>query len=80
MLAFFQTGGFPLPTVIERFFVFFSRPRVYLWNKKTIPPKIFKEKEKPKSKAREEKEESILKVSQKSHLRDLSTFLETKAR
>ena len=74
-LAFFKLGGAPLPKVIKNFFVFSSRPKIYLWGKKAIPPKIVKKAEEPKE---ETKEESILKITGKSRLKNLSTYLETK--
>jgi hypothetical protein len=78
-MAFFKFGGFPLPKLIKNFFVFSSRPKVYLWGKKTIPPKVFKKEVKPKKEEKEE-EESVLKIAEKSHLKNLSTFLETKTK
>ncbi len=72
-LAFFKRGGFPLPKLIQNFFVFLAKPKIYLWGKKTIPPKIFSKTEKP-----EEEEESVLKIAEKSRLRNLYTLLETK--
>lgn len=76
-LALLRTGGFPLPKLIQNFFVFLSRPKIYLWEKKAIPPKISKKRERPKE---EKKEESILKISERSRLRELLTILETKAK
>lgn len=75
-LAFLRIGGISLPIVIKNSFVFLSRPKIYLWKRKTIPPKIAKKVEIPK----EEKEESILKVVEKSRLRDLFTHLETRTK
>jgi len=77
ILAFFKIGGAPLPVVIKNFFIFLTRPRIYLWRRKVIPLKILKKEEKPRE---EVKEESILKISERSYLRKLSTFLETKAK
>jgi hypothetical protein len=79
-LAFFKTGGFPLPSIIQNFFIFFSRPKVYLWKKKTIPPKIAKKVEIPKKEKEEKREESILKIVERGRLRELYKFLETKSR
>ncbi len=77
ILALLKIGGAPLPTVIKNFLIFLTRPRIYLWRRKVIPPKVLKKVEKPKE---EVKEESILKITEKSHLRKLSTFLETKVK
>lgn len=74
-LAFFKRGGFTLPKLIQNFFVFLAKPKIYLWGKKTIPPKISSKIEKPK----EEEEESVLKIAEKSRLRNLYTLLETKS-
>ncbi len=76
-LAFFKMGGFPLPKLLQNFFIFLTKPKIYLWKKKTIPPKIFKKMEEPKE---EEKEGSILKISGRSRLRELFKVLETKTK
>lgn len=75
-LAFLKIGGASLPIVIKNAFFFLSRPKIYLWKKKAIPPKIAKKIEMPK----EEKEESVLKIAEKSRLRDLFTHLETRTK
>jgi len=75
-LAFLRFGGISLPIVIKNAFVFLSRPKIYLWKKKAIISKIARKIEKPK----EAKEESILKITEKSHLRDLFTHLETRTK
>ncbi len=76
-LAFWRIEGFPLPTVIKNFFVFLSRSKLYLWKKKVIPPKIAQKKELPK---KEIKESSVLKIAERSKIRELLTFLETRSR
>lgn len=65
-LAFFRVGGIALPVVIKNFFVFLTRPRVYLWKKKQIPPKIIKEPQ-----ARQERSSLIT---------SLRSILETKSK
>lgn len=77
-LAFLKMEGTPLPALIKNAFNFLSRPRVYLWRKKTIPPKIFSKAEKPEEENAEEKKGLALKVVEKSRLRELFTFLETR--
>lgn len=77
-LAFLKTGGFPLPTIIKNAFFFLGKPKIFLWRKKTIPPKMAPKKDKPKEEAKEE--ESVLKIGARSHLRNLSTILETKGK
>ena len=74
-LAFWKIEGFALPTVIKNFFFFLSQSRLYLWEKKAIVPKIA-----PKASAakKEVKEGSVLKMAERSKIRELLTFLETK--
>ncbi len=76
-LTFMRFGGSSMPDVLKNFFVFFSRPKIYLWRRKTIPPKILKASPPPEP---EEKEGSVLKVAERSHLGKLHNFLETKGR
>lgn len=74
-LAFFKIGGVPLPAIIKNILAFSTKPRIYLWmKKKGGPPKVIKKIEK----VEEKKEESPLKVTGKSRLGELFTFLETK--
>ena len=75
-LALLKLNGIPLPVVIKNFFVFLLKPKIYLWRKKEFVVKISREvkKEEPKEK------ETTLKVGEKSRLRELSTFLESKTK
>lgn len=77
VLAFVQVEGHSLPFVIKNFFVFSLSPRVYLWRRKIVVPRLIKEKPKPKE---EVSEESILKVTERGHLSKLSTQVETRVR
>lgn len=77
LLTFLKFGGSSMPAVLKNFFVFFSRPKVYLWHKKAISPKILKKAPPPKEEA---KEESILKVAEKSSLGKLHAILESKTK
>jgi len=78
-LAFLKIGKTSLPAFIKNFFSFLFKPKIYLWKKKTSPPKFFrKEKEKPKEKEEEIEQESKLKVSAGSRLDELFTRIETK--
>ncbi len=75
-LAFLKIGKTSLPVFIKNFFIFLFKPKVYLWKKKTSPPKFLR-----KEKVKEEEEigeESKLKVSKGSRLDELFTRLETK--
>ncbi len=76
-MTFLKFGGASMPDVLKNFFAFATRPRVYLWQKKAIVPKIRKSAPLPK---KDDKDESPLKISEKSHLSKLSSILETKGR
>jgi len=79
-LAFLKIGKTSLPSFIANFFVFTFKPRIYLWKKKTSPPKFLK-KEKPlliEQKKEEEEEKTKLKVSRGSRLDELFTRVETR--
>lgn len=78
-LAFLKIGKTSLPVFIKNFFAFLFKPKIYLWKKKTSPPKFLrKEKVEVKEKEEEIEEESKLKVSTGSKLDELFTRLETK--
>ena len=77
LLIIVKVGGASLPDVMKNLFVFFSRPKIYLWRRKTIPPKVFKKAPPPKE---EQKDEAVLKIGEKSRLRKLYTILETKTK
>jgi hypothetical protein len=77
LLTFLKFGGSSLPDVLKNFFVFFGRPKIYLWHRKAISPKILKKAPPPKEEA---KEESILKVAEKSSLGKLHAILESKTK
>ncbi len=76
-LAFLKIGKTSLPVFIKNFFSFLFKPKVYLWKKKTSPPKFLR-KEKVKAKKEKIEEESKLRVSKGSRLDELFTKLETK--
>ena len=75
-LAFLKIEKISLPVFIKNFFIFLSRPKVYLWKKKGIPPKILKKTEEKIIKGGEEK--SDLRVVRDSKLSELLTRIETK--
>ena len=79
-MIFLKIQKTPLPVYIKNFFVFTSKPKIYLWKKKINPPKLFRKKVEKKIKIIEEKpkKESFLKVAEGSKLRELLTYLETK--
>lgn len=74
LLAFFKINGSPVWIVIKNFFIFLGQPRIYLWRKKTVPPKFLKKEKVPvKEKI---KKESTLKITERSHLGKLRNLLE----
>jgi len=78
-LALLKVGKTSLPIFIKNFFIFIFKPKVYLWKKKTGPPKFLrKEKEEIKEKEEEIGEKSELKVTKGSRLDELFTRIETK--
>jgi len=74
-LVFMKVGGTAMPDVLKNFFAFATKPRIYLWQKKAIPPKIRKSAPPPKK----EEQESSLKIVERSHLSKLHSILETKS-
>lgn len=75
-LAFLKVGKTSLPIFIKNFFSFLFKPKIYLWKKKTTPPKFLREE---KVKEGEEIEAGPeLRVSKGSKLDELFTKLETK--
>lgn len=74
-LAFFKSGGRPLPVVLKNFFSFSLKPKMFLWKKKGgLPPKIIEKQE-----VMEEAEEApVPRVVGKSRLKNLSSEIETK--
>ena len=77
-LAFLKVGKTSLPIFIKNFFSFLFKPKVYLWKKKTSPPRFIKEEKVKKEDEDEIKEGSELKISKGSKLDELFTKLETK--
>ena len=76
-LAFFKIEKTALPIVIKNFFLFLFKAKVYLW-KRSITTHVLKKIEKMPE---PEKEKGVmLKVTRHSHLRALTTRLETKTR
>ena len=79
-LAFLKIGKTSLPVFIKNFFIFFAKPKIYLWKKKAIPPKFLRKEEEEKSleEKGEEDKKSKLKVTKGGHLDELLTRIETK--
>jgi len=70
-LAFLKIEKIPLPVFIRNLIFFLLRPKIYLWKKKIVPPKIFQE-------IKEDKTKSVLKIAGKSRLKQLFSRLEIK--
>jgi len=78
-LVFLKIEKISLPVFIKNFFVFLFKPKIYLWKRKTSPPKFLrKEKVKTSEKGEEIEQKSKLRVSSGSRLDELFTKLETK--
>jgi len=73
-LVFLKIGGRSPLVMLKNFFFFSTSPRIYLWKRKIIAPKVVKKVEKI---VEEPEEEPFLRIVKKSRLRDLSTKLET---
>ena len=78
-LAFLNIGGRSLPTVLGNFLGFFVSPKVYLWKKKELSPRIiWKKIEENHGPVRPKPIAPELKMMEKSRLRQMSTNIETK--
>ncbi|MBU2635084.1 PrgI family protein [Patescibacteria group bacterium] len=77
-LAFLKIGKTSLPVFIKNFFSFLFKPKIYLWKKKTSPPKFLRKEEVKVKEEEEIEQESKLKVSSGSRLDELFTRIETK--
>ncbi len=77
-LAFLKIEKISLPVFIKNFVSFLSNPKIYLWKKKGIPPKILKKEEKVIKGEEGIKKEPGLKVARDSKLSELFTRIETK--
>jgi len=74
-LVFIKVEGITLITLIGKSIGFFAKPRVYVWKRKAPRPTIISKKEEVKE---EETVKSILKKSDGSRLRRLSSEIEIK--
>lgn len=72
-LAFLKINGATLPVFIKNAMLYLFGSKVYLWKKKDILPKLM-----PEQSLREEIEETVLKVGEKSHLSQLFKKIESK--
>lgn len=75
-LGFIKIKGRPIPIFLKNFFFFSFAPKIFIWRRKILPPKIKKIEKMEK----EVEEEPLLKVAERSHLQKLSTQVQTKVR
>lgn len=68
-LGFGKVNGLNMTTVLNNFFVFSVRPKLYLWKRKEVT--VYYER-KPQAKPNKEPEESQLKVTKSSKTKELS--------
>ena len=73
--VFVRIGGRPFGIVLFHFFHYITRPKLYLWQRKAAPPKLLKKAKVPE--AKEEREGPILKIAEKSRLREMARKIET---
>jgi hypothetical protein len=74
-LGFLKIKGYNLPTIVKNFFVYVVSPKIFIWRRKIIPPKI---KTIEKFQKEESEESAELKMAKKSRLQRLFTRVETK--
>jgi len=74
-LGFVKIKGYTLPVFFKNFLFFSVGPKIFLWRRKVMPPRFQRvvkmEKEKTEG-------ETSLRISERSHLQQLSTHVETK--
>lgn len=64
--------GQSIPRLLKNFFFFCASPKLYLWRKKEIAPRVAKEEKKIEKK----KKETSLKLGEKSRLRSIFNKIE----
>jgi hypothetical protein len=74
-LAFLKIKGYPLPVLIKNFFFYILSPKIFLWRRKIVLPKVKKTRKFEKA---EVEEEPPLQIGKRSHLQRLATQVETK--
>lgn len=77
-LAFITLGGKPLPIVLWNSISYLFSSKIYLWKKKKGTPTIVKKKKAPpKQPQQEESQQSPLRMTQKSRLKEMETKIKT---
>lgn len=71
-LGFVSVNGKTLPTLLADFMSFSVSPKIYLWRKKELPPKIIWKKGQTAAKKKNEEETAALKVAEKSRLKKMA--------
>lgn len=80
VLIFVKIQGRSILVLLKDFFMFSSSSKLYIWERKNIPPKFLKSKKEKKLKLGEEKEKVSAIVVTGGKLRGISTQLETKTK
>lgn len=80
VFAFIKIGGRTLPEVLTHFLSFSISSKLYVWQKRSIKPQTILKKERVGIKKEEIEKISLLKIGEKSRLRDLSTQIETRTK
>ena len=77
-LAFLKVGGRSLPTVLGHSFGFFLSPRLYLWRKKELPPRIVWKKVSEEKFVKPKTLNPDLRIAEKSRINRMATAIDTK--
>ena len=80
VLIFVKIQGRSILVLLKDFFMFSSSPKLYIWERKELPPKFLKLKKEKKLKPGEKKEKVSAIVVTGGKLREVSTQLETKTK
>ena len=75
-LAFITVGGKSLPEIILHSVSFLFSSKIYLWKQKQSTPKVIKKREK-KKKTHKETNQSPLRMTQESRLKEMETKVKT---
>ncbi len=76
-LAFVEIDGLPFPHYIQKFFIFLTSSKTYVWKKKNIPFRAVKEKSESKEEKESEEDDDDKRPKGKSRLRETLTRIET---
>lgn len=81
-LAFLKIGKTSFPVFLKNLFFFVLGPKIYLWKKKSVPPKVIERAAtiRERRERAEIEEKPIPKVAGRSRLKDLFSHLETKSK